>query len=108
MVHRPLSISCEPEAEALSAAVWHAIWPVERCGGQMRPKCQAVAVEAWKESVVCCGAAVDSLLHPMSGKGVGRRRLGHSAGLQRGACFFFLRQPPTGCGKLISPCGAAF
>ena len=31
--HRPLGASSEPEAEALSAAVWHAIWPVERCGG---------------------------------------------------------------------------
>ena len=29
--HRPLGAAREAEAEALSAAVWHAIWPVERC-----------------------------------------------------------------------------
>ena len=28
--HRPLGAASEAEAEALSAAVWHAIWPVER------------------------------------------------------------------------------
>ena len=36
--HRPLGAASEPEAEALSAAVWHAIWPVERCGSHARPK----------------------------------------------------------------------
>ena len=29
--HRPLGASSDAEAEGLSAAVWHAIWPVERC-----------------------------------------------------------------------------
>jgi lycopene beta-cyclase len=29
--HRPLGAAGEAEAEALSAAVWHSIWPVQRC-----------------------------------------------------------------------------
>lgn len=29
--HRPLGAQTEEQAEALSATVWHSIWPVERC-----------------------------------------------------------------------------
>ena len=34
--HRPLAASSEAEAEGLSAAVWHAIWAVERCRARAR------------------------------------------------------------------------
>lgn len=30
--HRPLGAETEADAERLSAAIWHSIWPVERCG----------------------------------------------------------------------------
>lgn len=30
--HQHLGAQTEEEATALSAAVWHSIWPVERCG----------------------------------------------------------------------------
>lgn len=29
--HRPLGAETEADAERLSAAIWHSIWPVERC-----------------------------------------------------------------------------
>ena len=29
--HRPLGAESEADAERLSAAIWHSIWPVERC-----------------------------------------------------------------------------
>lgn len=51
--HRPPGAETEAEADRLSAAIWHSIWPIERCAHLPTPACTclhlpaAVPSETW-------------------------------------------------------------
>ena len=49
---RPPGAETEQQAEALSATVWHAIWPVERC---CQPGTRGLDVLVWWLRPVKCG-----------------------------------------------------
>ena len=58
--HQQLGSQTEEETAALSAAVWHSIWPVERCGPPCARPCTGEGFVSAPALTACPGCVLDS------------------------------------------------